>query len=260
MAPAATFAAYAIKASIEGSPFLDTSQIFSSVALIALVSSPTSRLLQAVPDVISSGAGFTRIQQYLSGDMHIDQRIMLDHVNGNSTSEEVTGNLPKVNGEHPTSSYEVDDQRVGNIALQLKGLTLRPSKSSDLIVSGVDLTIDAGTITAITGRVGSGKTTLLRAILGEIAFESGAIYVRSKVMAYCAQTPWLIGGTIKDVICSSADFHGHDEDWYQTVLEACALRSDLDSLPLHDNTMVASRGSSLSGGQKHRVRSHDTGD
>ena len=44
-----------------------------------------------------------------------------------------------------------------------------------------------------------------------------------------------------------------DRGWYETVIHACALESDIAELPQGDLTLVGSAGHSLSGGQKLRL-------
>ena len=51
------------------------------------------------------------------------------------------------------------------------------------VLSGVDLTVGAGTLTAILGASGSGKTTLLRVIMGFIAADAGSVMLGSRVVA-----------------------------------------------------------------------------
>ena len=51
------------------------------------------------------------------------------------------------------------------------------SYGQDDVLSGVDLVVPDGTVTAILGSSGSGKTTLLRVIMGFIAQQSGTVSV-----------------------------------------------------------------------------------
>ena len=69
-------------------------------------------------------------------------------------------------------------------------------------------------------------------------------------MAYVAQRPWLLNGTLLDNI-----IFGQQEDHQklQDTLESCALKQDMDSLPSGVDTLVGEEGVQLSGGQKQRV-------
>jgi iron(III) transport system ATP-binding protein len=57
------------------------------------------------------------------------------------------------------------------------------SYGQDDVLSGVDLVVPDGTVTAILGSSGSGKTTLLRVIMGFIAQQSGTVSVGDRVLA-----------------------------------------------------------------------------
>jgi ATP-binding cassette subfamily C (CFTR/MRP) protein 1 len=105
----------------------------------------------------------------------------------------------------------------------------------------------------ITGPVGVGKTTLLKTILGELSCDEGNVYVQSRRMAYCSQSPWLQNGTIRQAICGVEKDESFDETWYEMVLEACALSHDISKFSGRDQTVVGNRGMAISGGQQHRV-------
>lgn len=69
-------------------------------------------------------------------------------------------------------------------------------------------------------------------------------------IAYCSQEPWLPNLSIRNVIQGASNF---DEIWYQEVINACCLDTDIDRLPQKDMTTVGSKGARLSGGQRQRT-------
>ena len=98
------------------------------------------------------------------------------------------------------------------------------------------------------------------ALLGEMTkFEGELVLTKnpSKVdgsgfmhcLSYAAQSPWLQHLSIKDNIVFGSPL---DEERYEQVIDACALRADLDMLEDGDATEIGARGVSLSGGQKAR--------
>lgn len=113
----------------------------------------------------------------------------------------------------------------------------------------ITLSVKKGEMIAVVGRVGAGKSSLVSAVLGEMNKVDGQVTVRGTV-AYCAQQPWIMGGTVKQNITFGYRF---DPEFYELVLEACALKEDLKLLPQGDATEVGEKGISLSGGQKARV-------
>ena len=89
---------------------------------------------------------------------------------------------------------------------------------------------------------------------GETVLEAGTIggsFASGKIsIGYAAQEPWMRSATIRENILFGADF---DEARYEQVLQACALKEDLNSFEKGDETVVGEKGINLSGGQKARV-------
>jgi ATP-binding cassette, subfamily C (CFTR/MRP), member 1 len=112
-----------------------------------------------------------------------------------------------------------------------------------------ELTVRKAQQCCVIGAVGSGKSTLLQALLGDVFKIQGIVSVRGSV-AYVAQVPWIMNGTIKENILFG---NGWNSDWYNEVVEACALKPDFLSLTNSDETQVGGQGMNLSGGQKARV-------
>jgi ATP-binding cassette subfamily C (CFTR/MRP) protein 1 len=99
--------------------------------------------------------------------------------------------------------------------------------------------------------VGSGKSTLLYSILGETYKFRGILKKQDDIkIGFCAQSPWLVNDTIKSNILGESIFN---INWYQTVIEACALTMDFSTMPKGDQTVVGTKAANLSGGQKQRI-------
>src|SRR6266496_2680412 len=115
----------------------------------------------------------------------------------------------------------------------------------------LDITFSKAELNLIVGPIGSGKSSLLLALLGEMRLIQGQFYLpRHDGVAYVSQTAWLQNATIRDNIIFGNEF---DEDRYWKVVEACALRLDLDMFEAGDRTEVGEKGITLSGGQKQRL-------
>jgi ATP-binding cassette, subfamily C (CFTR/MRP), member 1 len=239
--PAVTLVVYAIQAQIRGVGYIDVNKAFTSLAIIGMVSAPATTILVLMPNFAALLAAFDRIQKYLLSPDREDKRESLDkrYTNGS-------------NGQENGTAYDHADG--SNAALLLDHATVRPAATADPVLKDISAKMQKGTLIVCSGTVGSGKTTLARALLGDLPPDAGSIKTAFGTIAYCAQTAWLINGTIKDNIKGPPGGQGEfDEEWYKRVVHACDLEEDLDQLPDGDETVVGSRGITLSGGQKQRV-------
>lgn len=69
-------------------------------------------------------------------------------------------------------------------------------------------------------------------------------------IAFVPQQAWIQNCTLKDNIIFGLPYN---ESYYNKVIDACALRPDIDMLPGGDQTEIGEKGINLSGGQKQRV-------
>ena len=114
----------------------------------------------------------------------------------------------------------------------------------------IDLELQKGELTCVIGAVGCGKSAVLQMLAGELEIQTGSIHRRYKSLAYAAQDPWVMDGTVKENILMGKTF---DEAWYGKVVAACSLLTDFDQLRNGDLTIVGDRGVQLSGGQRARI-------
>jgi ATP-binding cassette, subfamily B, bacterial len=164
-------------------------------------------------------------------------------------------------GPLPPVSYQALDERERLARLEARNLTYRYPGTENGI-QGINLKIERGTLTVITGRVGSGKTTLLRVLLGLLPADSGEIYwngrrVRSPgdffvppICAYTAQVPRLFTNTLRENILLG--IKRSDEELNQAASLA-VMERDLDALDFRFGTMIGAHGVKLSGGQAQRT-------
>lgn len=113
----------------------------------------------------------------------------------------------------------------------------------------INLSVRKGELLAVLGKVGDGKSSLLSAILGEMYRSDGSVVVRGRT-AYFSQGGWAMGASIRDNILFGLRY---EEDFYNKVIQACALEPDLAIMPDGDQTEIGEKGVSLSGGQRARV-------
>ncbi|GJC78756.1 ABC transporter atnG [Colletotrichum liriopes] len=235
------------------------SQAFTSLAIVALVSTPLANLIGSYPTFVSSVACFGRIQSFLVQDESkagldrsietIERKHSVSTVSVPDTILHTAskGHVIKLKDMHPQQSPEKSD-----IAISLKNATVCVEGKEEAILQDITLFIPRSRYIEVTGVVGCGKSTFLKAILGEVPLTSGSIrFERSKMsVAFCEQTPWLRNISIKNNIVGQ---EGFDDRWYNRVIVACDLKEDISRLPGADDTLVGSGGIKLSGGQKQRV-------
>lgn len=142
-----------------------------------------------------------------------------------------------------------------------------PDSAQSFRLGELDLSFPKGELSLVTGPVGSGKTTLILSLLGETVLLTGKVFMPSDrasrelcpvdpatglsdTAAYCAQTAWLIGATIRENIVFGSTW---DESRYKAVVHACALERDFEIFDLGDETEVGEKGTTCSGGQKARI-------
>ncbi|KAM5360718.1 hypothetical protein ACJA88_014729 [Fusarium oxysporum] len=111
--------------------------------------------------------------------------------------------------------------------------------------------LDNGIVSAASMTSSYPSVAGMSAILGEVPFSTGStVVLRSRVVGYCDQQPFLTNTTIRNNIIG----HNHfDDKRYTSIINATMLDRDLTNLPQGDSTMIGSSGIALSGGQRQRV-------
>lgn len=164
------------------------------------------------------------------------------------------GSLPEVPEPKKTAPDRLDSLQVEDLSYQYPG--------SESGIRGINLTVQRGTLTVITGRVGSGKTTLVRVLLGLLPRSGGAIRWNGQAVAdastffvpprcaYTAQVPRLFSNSLRNNILLGLE--RTDAEVLQAISLA-VLDKDLGDFEDGLETVVGPRGIRLSGGQAQRT-------
>ncbi|GCE24851.1 HlyB/MsbA family ABC transporter [Dictyobacter alpinus] len=128
-------------------------------------------------------------------------------------------------------------------------------------IEEIDLSLEQGTFTVITGRIGAGKTTLLQTLLGLLPREKGNIYWNGNIIkapdtffipphsAYTSQVPHLFSDSLRDNILLGLP---EDQERTREALRLAVLEADVTEMAEGLDTMVGPKGVRLSGGQIQR--------
>jgi ABC-type multidrug transport system fused ATPase/permease subunit len=132
-----------------------------------------------------------------------------------------------------------------------------------LVLSDIDLTVEAGRTVALVGPTGSGKTTLVMLIPRLYDVTHGAVLVdgvdvRSvdaaslrREVAVVSDDAFLFSASLRDNIAYARPEASEDE--VAAAAERAGLGGLIDDLPDGLDTLVGERGLTLSGGQRQRV-------
>ncbi|KAJ2076930.1 hypothetical protein H4R24_005425, partial [Coemansia sp. RSA 988] len=221
----ATFGIYSVFDNISHGP-LSAQLVFVGMPLLDAVADSFGLIPGIVPDATRGIASFYRIYDFLTASEIDAFAVARDTYDRNLPESSTNDVLVKiVDGYFSWSS--VGKPTLGDIAIKCK---------RDELV-------------AVIGKVGSGKSSLVSAILGDMIKCSGNVMVRGSI-AYVPQQPWILNATLRDNILFGS---AYDEEFYNRVIDACALIQDIDTFLAGDMTEIGERGINLSGGQKMRV-------
>jgi ATP-binding cassette, subfamily C (CFTR/MRP), member 1 len=214
--------------------YLDTRDIYTSLAFLVLLADPLGYLFGEVPYFVAAFTSLGRIQGFLAKEPRADPRSF-----GRAS---------------PRSSESITQlQHRSGPGITLRNVTVGWFKKN-IVFRDISIDIPPACLTIIVGSVGSGKSTLCKTLLAEVPLLDGIIEISGSEggfeSAFCDQVPHMYNSTIRDNITGSDAF---DEVRYKEVLEAAALAQDLRALPQGDGSVVGSSGMAISGGQKQRI-------
>ncbi|KAJ7499148.1 hypothetical protein FB451DRAFT_27658 [Mycena latifolia] len=231
---------------------LSVSTAFTALAVFNMLSTPLSAVPMTISSILQGGVALSRIAKFLEEDEVTEE---VSTLKKSTSRDDTTSGLFIKNGSFKWN--ELDSKNVKPQPSVLKPL----DEESRFKLRNISVSFPEGELTCVVGPTASGKTALLLALLGEMTPLAGTLINPPKssrvdenglmgCISYAAQNSWLQHNSIRDNIIFGSPF---DEERYQSVLDACALRQDFEILPDGDLTEIGVRGVSLSGGQKARV-------
>ncbi|WP_328861140.1 thiol reductant ABC exporter subunit CydD [Streptomyces sp. NBC_00306] len=147
--------------------------------------------------------------------------------------------------------------------LDVRGLRARHAGQDRDAITGIDLTITAGTRVAVVGTSGSGKTTLAQVLLRFLDAEAGTYTIGGvdaaaldgdtvrQFVGLCAQDAHLFDSSVRENLRLART--GATEDELRNALAEARLLEWVDALPDGMDALVGEHGAQLSGGQRQRL-------
>ncbi len=163
-------------------------------------------------------------------------------------------NIPEIQPLHLQKNYSLSRFEVRDLSYSYP--------ESEKGINKVNMKIEEGSLTVITGRIGSGKTTLLRTLLGLLPKKSGELYWNQgavdkaeeffvpPITAYTAQIPQLFSETLKENILMGLPENSVD---IEESLKLAVIEKEVEELENGLDTLIGPKGVKLSGGQRQRL-------
>ncbi|KAI4498656.1 hypothetical protein M0802_006362 [Mischocyttarus mexicanus] len=230
---------------------LNAKVVFTSMALLNMLIGPLNAFPWVLNGLTEAWVSVKRVQRMLNlPDMDISSYYMESPPGIDIMFKNVTTVIGQNNDSVEISNVKDATKPSSSNAETKKNVTFEDNNTFNL--RDINITVQKGQLVGIMGEVGSGKSLLLDAILAEISKVNGTIALNNinKGFGYVKQNPWLQYGTIRENILFGKSY---DHNKYKSILEACALADDVNSLREGDLTAIGEAGNALSGGQKTRI-------
>jgi ATP-binding cassette subfamily C (CFTR/MRP) protein 1 len=231
---------------------LDPAPIFSSLALFNSLRMPLNLLPLVIGQVTDAWTAFNRIQDFLLAE---EQKEDIERDEGMKNAIEMenasfiwerlpTDEKDATKAEKKAAAREQKEKSASGQGDTAKETAIEPFKLNNMTFE-----VGRNELLAVIGTVGCGKSSLLSALAGDMRVTGGTVRL-STTRAFCPQYAWIQNTSVKNNILFGKEYN---ESWYEKVIDACALKPDLEILPNGDQTEIGERGITVSGGQKQRL-------
>jgi ABC-type multidrug transport system fused ATPase/permease subunit len=254
---------------------LDVATAFTALALFGMIRQPLNVIPMWIVQILQTLVALNRISVYLAEE-EVSPQVSSLKREGRPAAAELEEGLGFEAASFKWNEVEAQEEDKGKKDKK-KGKKRQPSppvsEATDIDepqprfeLRDLSVRFPEGKLTVVTGPTASGKTALLvcasigshfsslmslqLALLGEMTPLGGRLFMAKDLAAidpatslvhgisYAAQSPWLRHQSIKDNILFGQPL---DEERYEAVIEACALRTDLLILEDGDGTEIGAR-------------------
>ncbi|KAK0501032.1 P-loop containing nucleoside triphosphate hydrolase protein [Armillaria luteobubalina] len=215
--------------------------LFTILTVVNLVTLPISTVGNCFPLLLASYASMKRIAGFLS----LPEKTSFTEQDASTSSK--FSDDEKSDIKHPS---DISLSTYSPSRVTLSHATIAAGKDGKALLSDCNVSFSMNSVSMIVGPVGAGKSILLKTLLGETYFIDGAktsVLPQGRI-AYAPQEAFVWPTTVRANIVLDNEFN---PQWYETVVDACALRPDLARMANGDMTEISP--GSVSGGQKQRV-------
>ncbi|KAI4106587.1 MAG: hypothetical protein L6R37_002088 [Teloschistes peruensis] len=243
---------------------LNPAPIFSSLALFNSLRMPLNLLPLVIGQVTDAWVSVGRIQEFLLAeeqsddfqwDMEGKSAVIMEEADftwERTATQDPDKNAPPTKKQKQAAAKaEKAAIKAGRSSTADDGIdsTSTLTNAEPFQLHGMDFRLGRTELVAVIGGVGSGKSSLLAALAGDMRRTKGQVTMGAS-RAFCPQYAWIQNATVRENIVFGTEYQRR---WYDQVVDACALRPDLDMLPHGDMTEIGERGITVSGGQKQRL-------
>ncbi|KAJ6558333.1 P-loop containing nucleoside triphosphate hydrolase protein [Mycena capillaripes] len=200
---------------------LDPNRMFTIVATLNLMTGPLESIGGSLPQLLAAYASLKRIENYLS-------------------REEKT----------VSPNEDIKEKPLGEEDIRFQAASFSWGPDSPPFLGPLSLELAQGQLHILVGPVAAGKSMFLLSVLGETTCTQGSSLVPDVPIAYAAQEPLIIAASVRENILFG---HEYSAIWYNRVLEACSLRSEIERMEGQDGMLLTEKGTNLSGGQRQRI-------
>ncbi|KAJ9296060.1 hypothetical protein DTO271G3_5635 [Paecilomyces variotii] len=237
---------------------LTAAPIFSSLALFNSLRMPLNMLPLVIGQVTDAWTAFARIQEFLLAE---EQKEDIKWEKGIPNAIEVNNasftweRVPTSDSESKPSTASkpagrmAEEEQLGENEKGADDSASEKTVGAPFQLTDLTFTVGRNELLAVIGTVGCGKTSLLSALAGDMRMTAGEVKLGAS-RAFCPQYAWIQNATVKNNILFGKEC---EKEWYNKVIDACALQSDIEMFPAGDQTEIGERGITVSGGQKQRL-------